>query len=460
VTEPQGALLSEEHCKVTVIGTRKRVDLALPARTPIAAYVTTVARLVEQPEEDDAFPPAWSLGPALGPALRPASSLAAAGVLDGSVLYLRDVLEGESDEPLVLDIDEQVGVAVDDLGTRPWNRPTRAAAALCVGVLWLTGTALAASLTVPRGRAALPVVIALVAGLGAMAAGWLARVRPWPLAAGLRMALALCAIPDLAVAGALLGPAHAGFGLIAVNAAFGVLLGSVAVAAAAPGTLTRSLPVAAVITVSATVILVALHANALESAAFVTVLCIALGALAPWSVGRLALLSPQGRKLGSASSEEVATLVERAHRLLVAGNLLLSGVAGAGMVVLADSSNPYAVALAGTAAIALLARSSGYRLLTEALPGALSAAAGLAACAFCGPGYLHGPWWVGPLAAAAAGLLLALAGLSMIARRSLPEDTRPAWHAVVASLGSIACVPLAVGVFGVYAHLVSVGNHL
>ena len=460
MTELQGALISDGHCKVTVVGERRRVDLALPARAPIAEYVGSVARLVGQPEEDDAFPPAWSFALAGARPLAPAGSLVAAGVVDGAVLYLCDVLEGEADEPLVLEIDEQVDEAVERLGTRPWDRPARAAAAYSAGALWLAAVTIGAAVTVPRAQAALPSLLGLFAGVFATAVAWGARKRSWALPGWIRLATVLCAIPDFAFAAARLGPLHASAAEVAVNAAMGALIGTVAVLSVAPGTVTMALPVAGALAVCTTAVLGALKANVTESAAAVTVLCVALGALAPWSVARLAMFSPQGRLLEEVGPEAVSRLVERAHTLLLAWNILLATAAAAAMVVLAQSSNPYALSMAGCAAVALWTRSSGFKLMTEALPGALAAAAGLAALAFCAPGHLHGAWWVGPVTAGAAGLLLVLLGLAAAFRVPAGQSERPGWHAFASGLCSIACVPLAVGVFGVYAHFVSVGHGL
>lgn len=463
--QPQGTLIGDGYCKVTVVGARKRADLALPARTPIAEYITSVARLVEQPEPDDALPPAWSLAPAGEGVLSPAASLAAAEVLDGTVLYLRDAAGDESYEPVVLEIDEQVGAALESLGGRAWDRPRRAAAALCVGVLWLSVVAAASALSLPHAQALTAALIGLVAGIAATAVASAARVHGWPLAPALRVCVAACAIPDLAFCASRLGPAHATAGQIAVDTAVGALIGTAAVLAASPGVLTTVLPGIGLIALITTLILGMLHATSVDAAAAVTVLCIVLGALAPWSVGRFAMFSAQGgRGAEGLPAEAVAALVGRAHRLLVFVNIQLSAAAGVAMVVLAHSPDRYAAALSGCAAVALLARSGRFRLTTEALPGVLAAAAGIAACLWWAPAHLNAGFWAGPgagpSAAAAAGALAVLVGVGLVLRRSRRQGERKAWQSVVAGLCSIACVPLAVGVFGVYHHLVTVGHHI
>jgi hypothetical protein len=127
----------DTHCRVTVVGGSRRVELALPARAPLAEFVSSLAPLCGEPESE-ALPPGWSLAPVGQRPLPLSASLAGAGVVDGAVLYLRDVLEGEADEPLVLDVQEAVVEADARLVTLRWDggRGTRAVVALGLAALW------------------------------------------------------------------------------------------------------------------------------------------------------------------------------------------------------------------------------------------------------------------------------------------------------------------------------------
>ncbi|MEV5755019.1 EsaB/YukD family protein [Actinoallomurus sp. NPDC052308] len=49
----------DEHCRITVVGERRQVDLAVPADAPITSYVNTLAELCARPETD-VMPAAWS----------------------------------------------------------------------------------------------------------------------------------------------------------------------------------------------------------------------------------------------------------------------------------------------------------------------------------------------------------------------------------------------------------------
>ena len=55
-----GTAMAETLCRVTVVGERRRVDLALPASDPIAEFVPQLVRMCGQPLEDT-LPAAWSL---------------------------------------------------------------------------------------------------------------------------------------------------------------------------------------------------------------------------------------------------------------------------------------------------------------------------------------------------------------------------------------------------------------
>src|SRR5689334_1952200 len=112
--------MSNTLSRVTVVGARKKVDLAIPSDAPIVEYSDRLARLCEQ-EESDELPPVWSLARVGAGPMPVTSSLADEGVTDGTVLYLRDVVAGEEDEPVVHSVWELVtGDGPDERGSR-WD---------------------------------------------------------------------------------------------------------------------------------------------------------------------------------------------------------------------------------------------------------------------------------------------------------------------------------------------------
>lgn len=77
-------------CRITVISSEFRADLAVPVHIPVAELLTTlVASLGRQVADEGAANGGWILQRACEPALDPAASLAASQIRDGDVLHLR-----------------------------------------------------------------------------------------------------------------------------------------------------------------------------------------------------------------------------------------------------------------------------------------------------------------------------------------------------------------------------------
>lgn len=449
----------DPRCRVTVVGERRRVDLALPAHAPVAEYALSLARLCGQ-AEDELLPSAWSIAVAGQPPLPLTTSLAAAGIADGAVLHLRDMLVGEADEAVVRDIDEEVAEASARFGTWPWDRRHRAVSLMVAAALWLVAAVITTAVTVPRDIVLQPVLLAVLAAVVAVAAAWTARRRSWPVPGAVRALTALTAVPELAIAGGRLAGAHPGGGMFAMNTAFGAVVGAFAVFAAVPGVLTAALPPAALVGVVAVSVLRALGADAVQSTALTAVLVLGLFMLTPWAAGRVAAYSMDENRLEGADAETVESLVRQSRWLLVTASAVLAAVLGVTVVLLARSGDPYALGLAGCAAVALLVRADSFGLVAEAFPALLAAASGLFALMFEVPRRLSVPWWTGPLTATAVGLALLLSATYTAARRRRPGRARPGWHSTLEFLCSTATVALAVGVFGVYGRLVALGHGL
>ncbi|GGQ02603.1 type VII secretion integral membrane protein EccD [Streptosporangium pseudovulgare] len=94
VPAPQGALAQfaaplPALCHVTIVGPRKKADLALPADIPLPHVLPGLLRAMGEIGGEAATAPGWVLQRPGGPPLDIAQSLGALGVLDGEVLYLR-----------------------------------------------------------------------------------------------------------------------------------------------------------------------------------------------------------------------------------------------------------------------------------------------------------------------------------------------------------------------------------
>jgi hypothetical protein len=182
--------VDDERCRVTVVGTHKRVDVALTARAAIGEYAQAVALLCAEPA-DDPLPAAWSFGLPDGRLLPATSSLVAAGITDGQVLYLRDAAAGEPGEPVVRALaPAEKSSAPAALGLGNGGDAARVASPrigrhlpqgvlVVVGAAALAGAASAAGFAVARVTIAQAAAVAALAGFVLLAGlsedGWLAQ---------------------------------------------------------------------------------------------------------------------------------------------------------------------------------------------------------------------------------------------------------------------------------------------
>jgi len=488
--------VSDERCRITVVGTRRQVDLAVPAGAPIAAYAGSLARLCAE-EENEIMPAGWSLAAALGAPFAPERSLTELGVADGAVLYLRDLIAGEYDEPLVLDIAEQVAETSGRLLDRPWTARARASAAFGTGLGWLIVMMLVLLL---RHGLAGAVIGAAAAGLGAALplTAWIAGERRWALPAAARLGLALSAVPLFALAawsiasvrfaGRMHHP-HAvmtALGLEVAAALAGALAGAMLAAAAIASVTTYAVLAAAVAVTVAGAGLAALKADTVQCAAVASVLGIALLLVAPSLAGRIAALAfrhttgglardagPQPHdQVGPGGSNDAAGAADgnRSGRVedAVRRGMVLLAVWGGGLAlvlapclaVLATSHSPYAAGLAGCLGFALSLHAGSAKVSVEVVPVALAGAVGLFTLVAVGPSRLG---WSGP-ATAGVGLLVGLGllgfGLRRLLRPELPAATRPGWFGPAAVVLAAAGIPLVLALFGVFGHVVGMGRSL
>ncbi|AEW94683.1 MULTISPECIES: EsaB/YukD family protein [Streptomycetaceae] len=462
--------MADDHCRITVVGERRKVDLAVPAHAPIMDYVGELAALCAQ-EENDVLPAAWSLAASATGPFAPERSLAELGVVDGQVLHLRDVLEGEYDEPTVLDVAEQVTEVSGRLLDRRWDAAARTAAVLATGVVWLVAAVLVPALrhgVTPRLTGAAGVVTGVVLPFLA----WTARERRWPLAAPLRVALALTAVPCFAAGAWGLTVAQWGDGPVAglggatptvPAVAVGVLLGAFVGYAAASGVTTFAVLVGgAVAAVTAGALAVA-RADAVECATVVAVLAFALLTVAPSMVGRMvAVAFRRGSRSGTdgGADDEVGAAVRTAMALLTVWGTALSLALAVSLALLAAARSPYAAGMAGCLSVALLLRAGAAKVVVEVVPVALAGAVGVFTLATVGLPGLTGTGWPGQAVASAVGLVLVAYGFRRSMRRETPASARPEWFGTLGAVVGALSVPLMLAGFGVFGQLVGVGAHL
>ncbi|MDQ6649894.1 MAG: EsaB/YukD family protein [Actinomycetota bacterium] len=85
--------MSDGQCRLTVAGPNRRVDLALPARVPLAVLLPDLVRLAAAPADGAAAPAQWVLGRLGDPPMTVERTLADYAVLDGETLFLTDAAE-------------------------------------------------------------------------------------------------------------------------------------------------------------------------------------------------------------------------------------------------------------------------------------------------------------------------------------------------------------------------------
>lgn len=448
--------MPDERCRVTVIGERKSVDLALPVRTPISEYVPRLAGLCGE-EESEAMPPVWSLATAGAMPLSPGDSLENAGVHDGTVLYLRDCRADEDLDLSITDLDDQVSAANE--GARFWDARNRA---LSVVVAGLFGSVLAAGTLSLRQEAGPAVVMFLLIGLASALTSWYAMRKSWPVPSGVCQVMALAAVPLVAAAGVGL-PLH---GPVAtpVMTTLSAFLGAVAALLAVPAVSTVLVLIFSIATMVFAIPLAVLGADRYDAAAVVAAVVLLLFRVLPRVASQIAVLTPGGRpERPMRESEEVTASVRRGNRLLTLLTALLAAVLGCCFVLLCLSGNGYAYGLLGCASVVVLLEAGSSRLLPVAGPMLAAGTVGLVSLLARLPELLLGTPVPGPLVAFGAGVVLTACGLGMAFRaavRTVDLTERPKWLTGLASFLAMVCVPLAVGVFGVFEGLMNLGGSL
>jgi type VII secretion integral membrane protein EccD len=371
-------ILIDARCRVTVIGARNRVDLAIPAQAPIAEYSGTLARMLGQPE-DDALPPVWSLAPIGAAAFPLTSSLASEGVEDGAVLYLRDTLTDEDKEPVVYSVWEVVSDLSGKSRGVPWN--TRAAGRLAVllGAFWLVATFAYLGLT---GRP--NVAVGVTAGILGIGLAVLARMLgqyPRMLPGSLRTLLGCTVIPCMVVAAGLSPGAPAADTTHLIYVVVGLLVGLVIALVAVPGVVLGALTVLFGIGGVMIAVLVPLHASMMDVSATVVVVGVLFLAVAPRTAGMVVAtswLSMSSANLEpDADPERLAVRVAQAHRALVVLVGLSSVAVGVALLVLSRDLDAFALAVVVVATIVLFLRTSTFELASEAIPPVVAGAAGV-----------------------------------------------------------------------------------
>jgi type VII secretion integral membrane protein EccD len=438
------ALPTSRYSRVTLVGTRRRVDLLLPSGEPVGLLMPDLLQFAG--ESAQAPPRLRQLVRPNGDVLSSEATLAQAGVEDGAVLRLvagADVPPA----PVVHDVAEETA---DDRDTRagrwgPGARRWTATAAVVAGfaaMAWMflrsepSDTAGAAALGAAAlilcagglvaGRAREPVGTALTLGGAAVAliATWAATgTAGWPGSSRLiAMAATLAAVVVLLGLGSSLGrDGIVGGGLVLALAA-----------AWATGTWAGLAPdrLAALMTVTAVVLLGLLPRVALTASG---------------------LTGLDDRRAGGAQAarRDVAAALGAAHRSLAIATVGTAASAALAGTLLLGAPTIWTVLLAVSVCISLVARARGYPLVLEVV--ALYAAAAVVLLGLLTL-WLRTSGPAGPLATLLALVVVPLLVLAVEPPEHVGARLRKAADRIEA-LAVVATIPLAIGVFGTYGRL-------
>ncbi|KUL34921.1 type VII secretion integral membrane protein EccD [Streptomyces sp. NRRL F-4489] len=434
--------------RVTLVGDRRRADVVLLSDTPIGQLIPDVLELLG--DRPASRPAARQLATSDGTVLPHDSTLASAGIADGTVLRLVTA-HSAPPAPVIHDVTDQVA---DDLDVRAWRwRPAArragagvasvafaVAAALLArrefplgglaGVLWGVSLVLlaAGALAAKAGRGNRGLATALLVasgGLGVLAAWTAADAYGWP-GAGRLAGVAGALVVALAALG-YLSPLGRG-GLVGA-AATAVLAAAWEAAAAVQGDPAR---LGAVMAVFSLVVLGLLPRLALMASG-------------------LTALDDRRSAGVSVSRHQVGTALAATHRGLVLATTVTAGSAAAAGWLLTPAQRPtvWTVALTSLVVVVLLSRARAFPLVAEV--------AALVVAASCLVVRLVMVWMeheggAGPLIVLCAAAVLPLVVLAV----RVPEHMQVRLRRMadlVESVGMVGLFPLAFGVFGVYGQL-------
>jgi type VII secretion integral membrane protein EccD len=425
--------------RITLAGTRRRVDLAVDSTTAVGVLMPDVLEVLDEPA--GTAPEGFVLTLPDGRALDPGETLAEAAVPDGTTVLLSRRTDAVP-AAVVHDVSDFV---VDDLEQRPgrWTPAARRWTATAV----LVGAAVAGALLVERdaGLQAAVAAAAVVALLGLI--GRRRRIRDAGIALVLAGGAALLVTAPRLVDGSL-----EGLGLTAGVGAVTIVLVAVITRDRRPALL--GVGVLAVLG-GGWVALQATGASSERAGGTVAVAgLLALGLLPQLAVLLAGLARLDDRVVDGAvvPIERAESALDTAHRTLVGGAVAAGAGVAAGGAAAAHGS-VWGVLLASVVAVVVLLRARTFPLV-------LARVASLAAGAVV-TGALLLRWLDSGGGPAALGVvLLVLAVLALLTLAVEPPEQIRARTRVLAdrveALLVLATLPLLVGLYGVYGSLLEV----
>jgi hypothetical protein len=453
-----------EQSRITVVGTRRRVDVAVPSWTPIGEYADRLATICGQ-DRNDVMPPVWSLATAGEAALPLDASLAGAGVVDGQVLYLKDTAREPVEAPVVAEIDEVVAEENQRLrGSRMHAGP----ATIAAGLLWLTGTAVMVAWRTGGGVGGAMALI--VVGLLLVGGAWGLSQQKDLVPYALRLTIALTSVPVVAAGGVLAGRALTSAGYPWESGLIGANLAGLLALASLPEAALFAVQIELFLALVTAVLIRGFAADRAGAAAVTSVAAMATLAVSRRMAAMVAAWSQRRQASRTGPTDMTIELVSHSRSVLsvvVAGPALALSVA---LPVLAATRNPFALALTAAVCLALLVWARHSAFTSEVVAVGLTATIG-------GFGLLLAALHEAGLAPGGFGTVMSVlglvvvsvgAGLCVLTPKMGTEPPRGPGKPggprkrntmdVFGQLATMAMAPLAMGVFGVFGKLFHMGR--
>ncbi|OUE28857.1 hypothetical protein BFL36_01180 [Clavibacter michiganensis] len=427
--------------RVTVLGSRKRVDLVAPGDEAVAALIAQLVELLDERTESAARP--MTLIRASGHQLGPEESLDEQGVRAGDVLRLVRVDDAPA-PPEVADVTDVVAESRDGQ-TGLWADVHRITAA-CIGITLLTG--IASSLLVGGtamlelgGAALLLLISATVLGLTgvdrlalALSAASLGLALPTAAQASLAWMPQGSSLPVIAFS-------VSGVAWLVVGCAFGV------------GLRQRAVLRGSIVGVAASAVALGvdlLGMTVVEESAIIGVVSVVVIGLLPWySMTASGLTGLDDLVIAGTLSdrETLRSTVDDAYRSLSWASLAAAIPASIAVGALVAADEPWPLALGISLTLVLALRTRAFPLAWQALPlwGAVAVVAVAAAIAHV---EARDDVVTGLAAAAAACVLACVARPTVQTRARLRRLGNR-----IETIAVVALVPCAIGVFGIYPTL-------
>jgi type VII secretion integral membrane protein EccD len=437
--------MAHAFTRVTLIGTRRHLDLLLPSDRPVGGLMPQVLDLLQdEPSEDVAAK--LLVGPDGAP-LDAAGTLDDAGVTDGSSLLLCDAAEAPP-AAVVYDVTD----LVVDGSPEVRGRWTAGLASVTAVVLTALGLWAGAELLLEAYAADSAWWIMCALGAVLLGAGTLAGAASRLRTVGIALLAAgwICAFA---------GFVHRDDGLPVAALLTAVLTIVLFLAIGIVADRRRAMTSAAI--TLATVSLVWVAATVLapdppKAAALATLAGVLVLGLMPkiaLSSSGLATLDDQRAKGDTIARTDALDAIAAAHATLSLGSVIAATSIGTGLWIIGTdaSTQPWTLPLLAALIVATALRARAFPLAAERIALYAASAVGLAALALGALRFLpHQPWLVGVvvlLIGVVSAVSLAVTPADHVAARGRQQAKR------LETLAILVSVPLTVGMFGVFAQL-------